>query len=295
MPARARAVPPLVPRSGSKCGLVRSGPLTVERHPEHDRSNTLQLLTACIAHEVKQPLSGIMANASTCLRMLNADPPNVEGARDTALRTLRDVNRAAEVTSRLATLFEKKEPAAESVANSEPAADPFGLNQLVLDAVALAQADLYASCVTATFDLENDLYISGDRIQLQQVLLNLVRNACEAMNAVDDRARTLTIATCREGKANVRVSVRDVGAGFADKEADKLFTPFYTTKVHGMGIGLCLSRSIIRTHRGRLWGMANTDGPGATFCIVIPCKPASQHRDVAMSGRADAQMLEVSP
>ena len=287
MPAGAK-VSQLIPPSTSRCRLVLSAALIAESRAQRGRSKTLRLVSACIAHEVNQPLSGIMTNASTCLRMLNTDPPNIEGARDTALRTLRDVNRATEVISRLRTLFTKSE-GAEPLVRNETAAESLELNRLVLDAVGLSQSDLYAGGVTVKFDLEDSLpHVTGDRIQLQQVLLNLIRNASEAMSAVHDRARTLTIATRREGNEHMRISVQDVGVGFADEEVDKLFRPFYTTKVHGMGIGLCVSRSIIEHHRGRLWGMANTDGPGATFCLVIPCTPrkVSQQRSVDASSRA---------
>jgi len=279
MPAGAKVSRPIQP-STSRCRLVSSAALIAESGAQRGRSNTPRLVSACIAHELNQPLSGIMTNASTCLRMLNADPPNIEGARETALRTLRDVNRASEIISRLRTLFAQSE-AAESLVRSESPVEPLDLNQLVLDAISLSQSDLRTGGVTVTFDLTNNLpYLTGDRIQLQQVLLNLIRNANDAMSGVHDRTRTLTIATSHEEDDHVRVSVQDVGVGFADEEVDKVFRPFYTTKAHGMGIGLSVSRSIIENHRGRLWGMANTDGPGATFCLVIPCTPTkiSQQR-----------------
>ncbi|MGZ6130355.1 MAG: sensor histidine kinase [Vulcanimicrobiaceae bacterium] len=296
---RARAASEDTPRSAAGRRLGRSATLTAEKRRHCEPSSTLRLVTACIAHEVNQPLSGIMANASTCLRMLNADPPNVEGARDTALRTLRDVTRAAEVISRLRALFAGSEPSAKCPARSASATESLDLNQLVIDAVALSQAELYASRVTVTFDMENDLpQLTGDRIQLQQVLLNLIRNASEAMSVVHDGARTLTIATRREGNDHVRVSVQDVGAGFDEHEVDNLFTPFYTTKVDGMGIGLCVSRTIVENHRGRLWGIPNTDRPGATFLLALPCgaKQASQHRQADVGGCAepDAPALEGS-
>ena len=291
---RARAVSEHTPRSAARCRLVPSATLAAKQRRHWEPSSTLPLVTACIAHEVNQPLSGIMTNASTCLRLLNADPPNVEGARDTALRTLRDVTRAAEVISRLRALFAESEPSAECPAKSASATETFDLNQLVVDAVALSQAELNASRVTVTFDIENDLpQVTGDRVQLQQVVLNLIRNASEAMSIVHDCARTLTIATRCEGNDHVRVSVHDVGVGFDEHDVNNLFTPFYTTKVNGMGIGLCVSRSIVESHRGRLWGMPNTDSPGATFLVVLPCgeKQASQHRHADVRGRAEPDTL----
>jgi C4-dicarboxylate-specific signal transduction histidine kinase len=193
--------------------------------------------------------------------MRDADPPNADGARDTALSTLRDVSRAAEVLGRLRALFSALAPAVECI----------DLNQLLRDTVAMVQPDLCAARVTVTYDLENALPpVAADPVQLQQVVLNLIRNAAEAMSHVDHRVRAPTIATRREGNDHVRVSVRDVGIGIDDSHASKLFTPFFTTKAHGMGIGLCVSRSIVERHRGRLWATRNHDGPGATFCFAIP-------------------------
>jgi signal transduction histidine kinase len=296
MPTSAKAVSEHTPTRAAKCRLVRPATLIGEQRSHGERSSSLRLVTACIAHEVNQPLSGIMTNAGTCLRMLNADPPNVEGARDTALRTLRDVNRAAEIISRLRALFARSEPSAESPARGALATESLDLNQLALDSVALAQSELHASRVTVTLDLENDLpQLTGDPIQLQQVLLNLIRNAREAMSVVNVSSRTLTIATRRDGNDHVRVSVQDVGVGFDEQEVDKLFTPFYTTKVDGMGIGLWVSRSIVENHRGRLWGMPNIDSPGATFCLALPCaaSQASRHRHFDVAVRADPDALEL--
>ena len=226
------------------------------------RVMTLGMLAASIAHELNQPLSGIITNASTCLRMLAADPPNVEGARDTARRTIRDGNRASEVITRLRALFCKKDATTESV----------NLNDAALEVIALSLADLQKNGVVLLPELADDLpLVRGDRVQLQQVILNLVLNASDAMSGVDDRPRQLVIRTEREDD-RARLTVQDVGVGIEPSGVDKVFEPFYTTKSGGMGIGLSVSRSIIESHHGRLWATLN-DGPGAAFSFSIPRSP----------------------
>ena len=229
------------------------------------RATALSALTASIAHEVNQPLSGIITNASTCLRMLAGDPPDVAGARETARRTIRDGNRASDVIARVRALFTKKEPAIEAV----------DLNEVTREVLALSLSDLQRNRVVLQSELAGDLpAITGDRIQLQQVILNLLRNASDAMVDVYDRPRQLLVRTEREDGDRVRVSLRDAGVGVDPQNMDKLLDAFYTTKTEGMGIGLSISRSIIERHHGRLWAEAN-DGPGATFAFSIPGGPAS--------------------
>jgi PAS domain S-box-containing protein len=224
------------------------------------RVTSLGVLTASIAHEVNQPLSGIITNAGTCLRMLNADPPNVDGARATALRAIRDGNRASDVVTRLRALFTKKAAAAESV----------DLNEATREVLALSLSELQRNRVIVGEDLAENLPpVSGDRVQLQQVILNLVLNASDAMSDVNDRPRQLVIRTEREEGNRVRLSVQDAGIGFDAQTADKLFDAFYTTKSDGMGIGLSVSRSIIESHDGRIRATPN-DGPGATFSFSLP-------------------------
>lgn len=224
------------------------------------RAASLGMLTASIAHEVNQPLSGIITNASTCLRMLAADPPNLEGARETARRAIRDSNRASDVISRLRTLYSKRDLSQE----------PMDLNETARDVMALSLSELQRNRVILRPELGDDLpLVRGDRVQLQQVILNLIRNASEAMSTVDDRPRDLVIRTERDEGDRVRLSVKDAGIGFDPESMDRLFEAFYTTKNAGMGIGLSVSRSIIEAHHGRLWAMAN-DGPGATFSFSIP-------------------------
>jgi len=227
------------------------------------RVTSLGVLTASIAHEVNQPLSGIVTNASTCLRMLAADPPNVEGARETARRTIRDGNRASEVISRLRSLYGKKDPTIESV----------DLNEATREVLALSSSELQRNRVIVQQELADDLpRVAGDRVQLQQVILNLLRNASEAMSAVDGRSRQLVIRTEADEDGHVRLTVKDAGVGFTPQAADRLFESFYTTKNDGMGIGLSVSRSIIESHHGRLWAAPN-DGPGSTFSFSVPRGP----------------------
>ena len=238
------------------------------------RATTLSALTASIAHEVNQPLSGIVTNASTCLRMLDADPPDIDGARETARRTIRDGNRASDVIARLRALFSKKESTLELL----------DLNEATRELIALSLSELQRNRVVLHSELADDLpNVIGDRIQLQQVILNLLRNASDAMADVHDRPRRLVIKTERESRDRVRVTVRDAGVGVDPQGMDKLFGAFYTTKTDGMGIGLSISRSIIERHHGRLWVEAN-DGPGATFSFSIPRMPESA-ADAAPVGR----------
>jgi C4-dicarboxylate-specific signal transduction histidine kinase len=217
-------------------------------------------LTASIAHEVNQPLSGIVTNASTCLRMLEGEQPDLEGARRTARRAIRDAHRAAEVISRVRALLSRKPPVME----------PVDLNDATREVLALSRGELQRGGAATRLEPAPDLpLVVGDRIQLQQVVINLVRNACEAMSGVEDRPREILIRTARGDDGQVWLTVRDSGVGFAPDEAGRLFDAFYTTKTEGMGIGLSVSRSIIESLRGRLWAVAN-DGPGATFAFAVP-------------------------
>jgi signal transduction histidine kinase len=227
------------------------------------RVASLGVLTAAIAHEVNQPLAGIVTNASTCRRMLAVDPPDIEGARETARRTIRDAERASEVVKRLRALFCKKGATSESL----------DLNEATREVVALSLSELERNKVIVRTELGAELpRVLGDRVQLQQVILNLFLNASDAMSGVDDRPRQLLIRTERDAEDRVRLSVRDTGVGFDPHGVDRLFDAFYTTKSGGMGIGLSVSRFIIESHKGRLWATPN-DGPGATFSFSIPYAP----------------------
>jgi signal transduction histidine kinase len=229
------------------------------------RVTTLNTLTASIAHEVNQPLSGIITNGSTCLRMLAAEPPDVDGACEAARRTIRDGNRAADVIARVRALFTSERSTTE----------PVDLSDATNEVIALSLSELQRNGVTLRTELARDLpIVSGDRVALQQVILNLLRNALDAMVDVTDRPRRLLIRTEREDGDRARVTVGDTGVGFERASMDQLFDAFYTTKSDGMGIGLSVSNSIVQKHGGCLWAQPN-EGPGATFSFSIPGKPES--------------------
>ncbi|MBB3314622.1 PAS domain S-box-containing protein [Rhizobium sp. BK181] len=228
-----------------------------------NRMTSLGALTASIAHEVNQPLAGIIMNATTCLRVLAADPPDIEAAMDTAKLTLRDANRAAEVIVRLRALFARKPVLIEAV----------DLSEAVREVVALSTGDLQRTRIHLRTELDESIApVAGDRVQLQQVILNLMRNAAEAMAMVKDHQRRLVIKTGADDEDHVRLSVQDTGVGFDTDDVHKIFEPFYTTKQDGMGIGLSVCRSIIEKHKGRLWAERN-EGPGATVSFSIPRFP----------------------
>jgi PAS domain S-box-containing protein len=224
------------------------------------RVATLNAMTASIAHEVSQPIAGVLTNANTCVRMLAADPPNLVGAAETVRRTIRDANRATEVIRRLRAMFSTKAPSPEIA----------DLNELAQDVIALSAGELRRSGAILQTDLGPDLPpVSVDRVQLQQVILNLLLNAADAMSAVEGRPRMLRVQTRRDEDGSVRLAVRDSGVGLDPISAEKLFDAFFTTKPQGMGVGLSISRSIIERHDGRLWAEPN-EGPGATFCFCLP-------------------------
>jgi C4-dicarboxylate-specific signal transduction histidine kinase len=216
--------------------------------------------------------------------MLAADPPNVDGARETARRTIRDGNRASEVITRLRALYGKKEPTIESV----------DLNEATREVIALSLSELQRNRVILRPELADDLPpVAGDRVQLQQVILNLIRNGSDAMSSVDDRPRQLLIRTERDEGDRVSLTVQDAGTGFDPPAVDRLFEGFYTTKNDGMGIGLSVSRSIIESHQGRLWATLNNNGPGAAFSFSIPrghqgATGAESNRAIRMPDVTDA-------
>jgi C4-dicarboxylate-specific signal transduction histidine kinase len=229
------------------------------------RIATVGQLSASIAHEINQPLTGVITNCGTCLRMLTSDPIDLDGAQEVVRRTLRDGNRVSDVIARLRALFDKKEPAMESV----------DINEATREVIALSRGEFQNCGVIVRTELADGLQrVTADRVQVQQVVLNLLRNALDAMNTVDDRPRDLLIRTEREEGDSVRLSVTDAGVGFDPQTTDTLFEAFYSTKDDGMGVGLSVSRSIIENHQGRLWAVLN-DGPGATFSFSIPCRTHS--------------------
>jgi len=223
------------------------------------RVMTMGELAASIAHEVNQPLAAIVTNANACLRWLAGESPNLDEARETARRIIRDGNRAGDVIGRIRTLLRKTGTEKELL----------DMNQVIREVVALAEDEVRRSGVALRTELAGDLpLILGDRVELQQVVLNLIMNAIEAMNAIADRPRELVIRTQSGEVDQVRVTVQDSGIGLDPQSMGRIFDAFYTTKSQGMGMGLAISRSIIENHGGRLWAVAN-DGPGATFQFTL--------------------------
>jgi signal transduction histidine kinase len=195
-----------------------------------------------------------------CLRLLTADPPNVSAAIEAAQGIVSDGKRASDIIARLRSLFARKGGTREML----------DLNSVAREVVALSSNAIQRSRVVLREELAGDLpQIVGDRIELQQVIMNLLLNACDAMRGVEDRTRAMVLRTQRDDGGGVRLSLQDAGVGIEPQNEDRVFEPFYTTKDGGMGIGLSISRSIIERHGGRLWACSN-EGHGATFSFVIP-------------------------
>jgi PAS domain S-box-containing protein len=223
------------------------------------RVMTLGELTASIAHEVNQPITGVVTSAQAGLRWLAAEPPNLNEVRELLSRIVKDGGRAGDVIHRIRALIKK----------APPRVAPLDINETVLDVIALTRSELLKHNVSLQTEFAANLpLIEGDRVQLQQVILNLILNAVEAMSGVDEAARELQISTGKEALSGVRVTVRDFGPGLDPQSADHLFDAFYTTKPDGLGMGLPICRSIIEAHGGRLWVSAN-DPRGAVFQFTL--------------------------
>jgi PAS domain S-box-containing protein len=223
------------------------------------RVTTMGELAASIAHEVNQPLAGIVTNANASLRWLAGHSPNLAEAREAIRRIIRDGNRAGDVVLRMRALFKKASTAKERL----------DINEAIEGVVILTQSQLKRNRVALRTELAENLPpVTGDRVQLQQVVVNLILNAIEAMSAVEDRERELLIRTQRGEGDEILVAVRDSGSGFDPLTAERIFDAFHTTKPGGLGMGLSISRSIVQNHGGRLWAVSN-DGPGATFQFTL--------------------------
>jgi PAS domain S-box-containing protein len=232
------------------------------------RVTTMGELGASIAHEVNQPLAGVVTNANAGLRWLASEVPNLNEAREAFRRILRDGNRAGDVMSRMRALFKKARAAKERV----------NINEAIDEVVILTQSEVRRNRVLLRTEPAADLPpIIGDRVQLQQVVVNLILNAIEAMSAVEERERDLVIRTERGEADEVRVAVQDSGTGLDPSSIDRIFDAFHTTKPGGLGMGLSISRSIVESHGGRLWAVSN-DGPGATFHFTLP-NPRDSHAE----------------
>jgi signal transduction histidine kinase len=222
-------------------------------------------LTASIAHEVNQPLAAVVTNGNASLRWLANDPPNFDEARQALRNIVRDGNRASDVISRIRAVLRK----------SEPAARRLDMNEMIREIVALTQGEVERRWASLRTDLAANLpSVMGDRVRLQQVVLNLVINALDAMNDVMDRPRFIEVRTESPEPKSILISVKDTGVGLGPEKESRLFDAFYTTKPEGLGMGLSISRSIVEEHGGRLWAARN-EGPGATFQFTLPAEDAA--------------------
>jgi C4-dicarboxylate-specific signal transduction histidine kinase len=229
-----------------------------------NRVTTMGALTASIAHEIRQPISAAHTNAKTGLRWLERDQPDIEETRQALSRIIQDVTRASEIMSRIRVLFEK----------GEPEYHWFDVNELVREMISLLREEAGRHSISIHSELmPESLRIMADRVQLQQVLMNLMRNSIDAI-CEKNESGDLTIRSERNSDGQVLISVSDTGVGLPNDRADKIFDAFFTTKAQGSGMGLSISRSIVESHGGRLWGTANAD-QGATFQLILPAERAA--------------------
>ena len=225
------------------------------------RVTTMGELTASLAHEVNQPIAAAVTNANTCLRWLTRDHPDLEEARAAAMRIVKDGTRASEIIKRTRLLFKKGTPQRELV----------DVNEVIREMVVLLRSEAARYNISVQTDLAADLpQVMGDRVQLQQVLMNLMLNGIEAMKDVDGK-REMVIQSQRAESEEVLVSVRDTGVGLPPQQTDQIFKAFFTTKPQGTGMGLSISHSIVESHGGRLWAAENSPG-GASFHFTLPTK-----------------------
>jgi PAS domain S-box-containing protein len=222
------------------------------------RVTTMGEMTASLAHEVNQPIAAALTNANTCLRWLTRDHPDLEEAREAASRIVKDATRAAGIISRVRLLFKK----------SAPQHEPVDVNEAIREMIVFLRGEATRHKITVRIELAEDLpWIMGDRVQLQQVLMNLMVNSIEALKDVD-AARELTVKSQRTEKEEVLVSVSDTGVGLPPQQSDQIFNAFFTTKPHGTGMGLRISRSIVESHGGRLWAADNSPR-GTSFHLAL--------------------------
>lgn len=230
------------------------------------RLSTLGALAASISHEVNQPLAAVVTNADACMMWLSSPAPNLDEARAAVDSIAREGTRASEIVRRIRAMFAKSSPEKSRVA----------IPEFVREVAALMQADASRNNVTIQMNLADDLpAVIGDRVQLQQVLVNLIQNGMEAMNEVNDRPRLLHIRALRQAPEEVLIAVEDAGAGIDPRNERRIFDAFFTTKPQGMGMGLAICDSIIQAHGGRLWASANPDH-GATVQFTLPAASATQ-------------------
>jgi C4-dicarboxylate-specific signal transduction histidine kinase len=221
---------------------------------------TMGELTSSIAHEVNQPLTAVVTNGHACMEWLSANPPDLGEARQSAERIIEDGTRAGKVLGRIRSLFKKE----------APARDWLNMNDVIQELTVFLRGEAMSQRISLRMDLAADLpCVRGDHVQLQQVVLNLIMNAIEAMRGTDDGPKEIWIRSRREDSAGVRIAVEDRGVGLSPEIAEKIFQPFFTTKDQGIGMGLSISRSIVESHAGRLWAAPGPSG-GALFQFTIP-------------------------
>lgn len=260
--------------AGEPCFIAIIRDLTDQRRAERElkerqrelahlgRVAILGELSGALAHELSQPLTAILTNAEAAQRLLDQRPVDMQEVRDILHDIAEENTRAGEVIRRLRALFKK----------GEAQLQPLDLNQVVGEALELAHGDLIARNVPLTTQLARVLPpVHGDRVQLQQVLLNLIHNACEAMSGVETAERRLAVSSEAGADGMVQIRISDTGPGFAAETPERLFEPFFTTKSQGLGLGLAITRSIIASHGGRLWASNNAER-GATFCFTLPAQ-----------------------
>lgn len=224
------------------------------------RVTTLGEMTATIAHEVNQPLTAVLINGNACLHWLDAEPPDLNEARKNIANIVRDANRASGIVVQVRDLTK----------GLPPENDWLRVNELILATTLLIDREIQRNQISMQTQLSDDEpLIQGDRVQLQQVLLNLLLNAIEALSSVSTGSRHLVIASAKKDSDSVLVSVYDSGKGFPSNDLDRLFDPFYSTKSDGMGMGLTISRSIVESHGGRIWATPNSPC-GAVFQFTLP-------------------------
>jgi len=229
-----------------------------------NRVTTVAELTASLAHEVSQPISAAVINGHACLRWLAGDTPNLEEARAAAIRMVKDGTRAADIISRIRLLFNKGAPQRELL----------DVNEVIREIIVLLRGELARYSISVWPELAADLpQVTGDRVQLQQVMMNLINNSIDAMKDLDG-SRDLAIKSQRAENEQLMVSVSDTGVGLPLQQADQIFDAFFTTKLHGTGMGLSISRSIVESHNGRLWADDNSPR-GASFHLVLPTTVAA--------------------
>jgi PAS domain S-box-containing protein len=225
------------------------------------RVTTMGELTASLAHEIKQPIAAAVTNAKTCLRWLGRDQPDVAEAREAAARIIKDVTRASDIISRIRLLFKKGAPQQESL----------DVNEVIEEMIAMLRNEASRYSISIGSDLGNDLpKIRADHVQLQQVFMNLMLNGIEAMMDRQPPGK-LIVKSQQAENGQILISISDTGAGLSPEQAEQIFNAFFTTKPHGTGMGLPISRSIIESHGGRLWAAHNYPR-GATFCFTLPTK-----------------------